>query len=156
MIRTRLVVKFLSVALVALATANVLHAAEKKKILFFAGPPSHGYGSHEHYAGCMLLAKSLQEGMPDYEVEVVRSKWPEKGALDDVDVFVMYSDGGGGHPVNAHLKEVDEQANRGMGIVCIHYAVEVPKGESGKAFLDWIGGYFETDWSVNPHWVAQF
>ncbi|HEV7278635.1 MAG TPA: PVC-type heme-binding CxxCH protein [Pirellulaceae bacterium] len=156
MIRTRPVVKFLFVALAALAATNALHAAEKKKVLFFAGPPSHGYGSHEHYAGCMLLAKSLQEAMPDYEVDVIRSKWPEKGWLDDADVLVMYSDGGGGHPVNPHLKEVDEQANRGMGVVCIHYAVEVPKGESGQALLDWIGGYFETDWSVNPHWVADF
>lgn len=156
MIPTRLVLKFLFVALAALATANALHAAEKKKIVFFAGPPSHGYGSHEHYAGCMLLAKSLQEGMPDYEVDVVRSNWPAEGWLDEADVLIMYSDGGGGHPVNAHLKEVDEQAKRGMGIVCIHYAVEVPIGDSGKAFLDWIGGYFETDWSVNPHWEADF
>lgn len=22
--------------------------------------------------------------------------------------------------------------------------------------LGWIGGYFETDWSVNPHWTARF
>ncbi|MCB1079833.1 MAG: NPCBM/NEW2 domain-containing protein, partial [Verrucomicrobiae bacterium] len=32
----------------------------------------------------------------------------------------------------------------------------VPKGPSGDRFLDWIGGYFETNWSVNPHWVAKF
>ncbi|MGB0739884.1 MAG: ThuA domain-containing protein [Planctomycetaceae bacterium] len=41
-------------------------------------------------------------------------------------------------------------------MVCIHYGVEVPKGRSGDAFLKWIGGYFETDWSVNPHWTADF
>src|SRR5690606_27756285 len=51
---------------------------------------------------------------------------------------------------------MDQLAQRGVGIVCIHYAVEVPKGPSGEKFLNWIGGYFETDWSVNPHWVAQF
>jgi hypothetical protein len=34
--------------------------------------------------------------------------------------------------------------------------VEVPKGEPGNCFLDWIGGYFETHWSVNPHWNAKF
>src|SRR5690606_35018322 len=22
-------------------------------------------------------------------------------------------------------------------------------------FLDWVGGYFETHWSVNPHWVME-
>ena len=45
---------------------------------------------------------------------------------------------------------------RGVGLVCIHYGVEVPKGASGQRFLNWIGGYFETDWSVNPHWKANF
>ena len=47
-------------------------------------------------------------------------------------------------------------AKQGVGIVCLHYGVEVPKGEAGDKFLDWIGGYFETDWSVNPHWTANF
>jgi type 1 glutamine amidotransferase len=47
-------------------------------------------------------------------------------------------------------------AKKGVGIGCIHYAVEVPKGEPGDAFLDTIGGYFETNWSVNPHWDASF
>ena len=44
----------------------------------------------------------------------------------------------------------------GGGLVCIHYGVEVPKGKSGDAFLDWTGGYFETHWSVNPHWTARY
>src|SRR5690606_24381684 len=56
------------------------------------------------------------------------------------------------HPVNRHLDQVEEAMKRGAGLVCIHYAVEVPKGDSGNRFLDWIGGYFETHWSVNPHW----
>jgi hypothetical protein len=38
----------------------------------------------------------------------------------------------------------------------LHYAVEVPKGEPGDCFLDWIGGYFETHLSVNPYWTATF
>jgi hypothetical protein len=46
--------------------------------------------------------------------------------------------------------------DRGVGLVCLHFAVEVPKGPSGDAFLDWLGGYFELDWSVNPHWTARF
>jgi hypothetical protein len=45
---------------------------------------------------------------------------------------------------------------RGVGLVCIHYAVEVPQGEAGEAYLDWIGGYFEKNWSVNPFWTASY
>jgi hypothetical protein len=34
--------------------------------------------------------------------------------------------------------------------------VEVPADKGGPEFLDWNGGYFETYWSVNPHWDADF
>lgn len=129
----------------------------KKKVLFIAGRPSHGWASHEHNAGCILLAKYLQAGMPNFEVNVVSNGWPEdEKVFDGVDAIVMYSDGGGGHMVKPHLEFVDKLAKKGIGIVCIHYAVEVPKGPSGEKFLDWIGGYFETHWSVNPHWTANF
>jgi len=130
---------------------------DKLKIVFLAGKPSHGYASHEHYAGCMLLAKSLEDASDNIETEVYKYDWPkEENWFEGVDAIVMYCDGGKGHPVNKHLDEIDKLAAKGVGIVCIHYGVEVPKGESGKMFLKWIGGYFETDWSVNPHWTAKF
>ena len=45
---------------------------------------------------------------------------------------------------------------KGVGLSCLHYGVEIPKGKPGNYLLDWIGGYFESDWSVNPHWSAKF
>lgn len=129
---------------------------ETKNVLFLAGRPSHGYGAHEHYAGCQLLAKSLESSVDNLKTQVIRTDWPSDEVLATADVVVMYSDGGGGHPVNKHLDQIDELAKKGVGIVCIHYAVEVPKGPAGDKFLDWIGGYFETHWSVNPHWRADF
>ena len=42
--------------------------------------------------------------------------------------------------------------DRGVGLVCLHYAVEFPKGpRSGDRLLDWLGGYYETGYSLNPH-----
>ncbi|HEY1066628.1 MAG TPA: ThuA domain-containing protein [Pirellulales bacterium] len=135
-------------------------ASAKKKIVFIAGKRSHGPGAHEHNAGCLLLAKELEAGLGDQvEVEVIRdAAWPEHPAeaLKDADTIVMYSDGGGGHMVVPRIDEVDELAKQGVGVVCIHYAVEVEKGKPGDAFLRWIGGYFEAHWSVNPHWTAEF
>lgn len=129
----------------------------KKKILFIAGPPSHGYGAHEHAAGCKLLAKCLNESGLPVEATVVTGGWPEDSKVfDNVDAVVMYSDGGGGHMVNDHLEQLDQLAGKGIGIGAIHYAVEVPKERSGSYFLDWMGGYFEANWSVNPHWTAEF
>jgi putative membrane-bound dehydrogenase-like protein len=131
--------------------------ARGKRIAFVAGVKSHGYGSHEHKAGSILLAKSLKKAMPNFNTVVYTDGWPkDPNALDGFDCIVMYCDGGGRHMVNPHLKQVDRYAKQGVGIVCIHYGVEVPIGPSGKAFLDWIGGYFEANWSVNPHWDAHF
>ena len=123
--------------------------AKSKKVVFVAGTKSHGYGSHEHNAGCMLLAKGLQLAMPDYDVDVHRNGWPKDAkAFDGADAIVMYCDGGGRHMAMKNLKQIDELSKKGVGIVCIHYAVEIPKGEPGNFLLDWIGGYFETHWSV--------
>jgi type 1 glutamine amidotransferase len=128
-----------------------------KKIVFIAGNQSHGFGSHDHQAGCMLLAKAVNENVPGAKAVVFTGGWPkDDSALDDADCIVMYGDGGGGHMVMRKLERMAEIAKKGTGIVCIHYAVEVPKGEAGDYFVDWIGGYFETHWSVNPHWVAKF
>ncbi len=130
--------------------------AKPKKIIFLAGGQSHGYGSHDHLAGCKLLAAQLEKSL-GYKTEVYYRNWPkELSAYDGADCVVMYSDGGGGHPVNGILDTMSEVAKRGTGIVCIHYAVEIPKGKGGDAFLDWTGGYFEAHWSVNPHWVGKF
>ncbi|MDA1052268.1 MAG: DUF1080 domain-containing protein [Planctomycetota bacterium] len=132
-------------------------ASGNKRVVFVAGRPSHGYGSHEHYAGCVLLAKALQQGISNIDVEVVRDGWPkDESVFDGADCVVMYADGGGGHPVIPHLAKMDELADKGVGVVCLHYGVEIPAGEPGDHFLKWIGGYFEANWSVNPHWTAKF
>jgi type 1 glutamine amidotransferase len=130
----------------------------KKKIVFVAGGPSHGYGDHEHLGGCMLLAKCLNESGLPVEAVVTNDKgWPKDPAIfEGADAIVMYSDGGGGHMVNKNLAQVDPLAKKGVGVGAIHYAVETVKGEPGEKFLAWMGGYFETHWSINPHWSAKF
>lgn len=128
-----------------------------KKAVFLAGNPSHGFGAHDHQSGCMLLAWLLNTSGPPIQTEVHLHGWPQDSSvLKDADTIISYTDGGGGHPFNKHLDEVDTLAKKGVGTVFIHYGVEVPKGPSGEKFLDWMGGYFEPHWSVNPHWVANY
>jgi len=134
-----------------------LKMQERKKIVLVAGPRSHGYGAHEHNAGCLLLAKLLNENMPEVYATTYLDGWPnDPTAFDNADAIAIYCDGGGGHVVMQHLEKVDELAKGGVGIACLHYAVEVPKGKPGDYMLSWIGGYYETFWSVNPHWKAEF
>lgn len=54
-----------------------------------------------------------------------------------------------------NLDQFENLIDEGVGVVCMHYAVEVPKGRSGDLMLKATGGYFETHWSVNPHWIAE-
>jgi hypothetical protein len=128
----------------------------KKKIVFIAGSPSHGYAQHEHNAGCMLLAHCLNENVPQVEA-VVSHGWPKDPAmLADAASIVIYSDGGGGHPMLKHMEEMQKLMAKGVGLACIHYAVEVPKGAAGDKMAQWTGGYFEEYWSVNPEWKAHY
>jgi len=134
-----------------------LKMAERKKVVMVAGPRSHGYGAHEHNAGWLLLAKRLNENMPGIQASVYTNGWPkDPTAFDNADAIAFYCDGGGGHVAMQHLEQVDKLAKKGVGIACYHYGVEIPKGKPGSYMLSWIGGYFETFWSVNPHWLADF
>ncbi len=92
--------------------------AGKKKIAFVAGHKSHGYGAHEHKAGCLLLAAAINQNVPNTEAIVYVDGWPEEpGLLDDADAIVVYADGGGKHPFNSRLEEVDRLMQRGSGLV---------------------------------------
>lgn len=130
--------------------------AEKKKVLFIAGGPSHGFGAHDHLAGCSLLAAKLKEAKPGYET-LVSKDWPTDATmLDGVDAIVIYCDGGPRHLALKHIREIEKLTRKGVGVGMIHYAVEVPEDEGGEYWLKWIGGYFLINKSVNPHWTATF
>src|SRR5262245_60705086 len=130
-----------------------------KKVVFIAGSPSHGPREHEHRAGCLLL-KSCLDHCPGVTSVVYSNGWPQDAseAFADAATLVVYSDGGGGHPLlkGDRLNTIGELMKKGVGLVCIHYAVEPTKEKGEKEFLEWIGGCFEINHSVNPTWVADY
>jgi type 1 glutamine amidotransferase len=128
----------------------------RKKLVLVAGSASHGPGEHEHRAGVMLAKKCLDASCPALISEAYTGGWPaDPTAFDNADAIFFFADGGEGHPVlqSNRLAQIDALARRGVGIACLHYAVEVPKEKGGPEFLNWLGGYFEPHWSVNPHWT---
>ncbi|WP_460639528.1 ThuA domain-containing protein [Larkinella harenae] len=128
----------------------------EKKIVFIAGVDSHGRGDHEHSGGSRLLAKMLNEHAKGFKAVVVTNGWPaDASILNDADAIVTYCDGAERHVLYDHLEETDKLMKKGVGLVNLHYAVEVPKGRAGNAFLNWVGGYFELWYSVNPVWTAR-
>ena len=143
---------------VIFALCSLSIAAAEKKILLLAGKASHPPGQHEFNAGCQLLKQSL-DAVPGITSEIHKNGWPsDEKAFEGTDAIFIYSDGGGGHPFHRPERRevIGKLMKRGVGLGCAHYAVEVPKGPTGDAFMEWIGGYFEPHWSVNPHWEANF
>lgn len=152
--------KHLLTALFAFSLLGSAFSADKKSIVMIAGKPSHGPGQHEHNAGIQLLKKCLEQGAAD-QVDIkfhLNGEWPSQKELSAADTVVIYSDGGGGHPAlqGDHLAQLDKEMKRGCGFLTLHYAVEPTIEKGGKEFIDWMGGCFEINWSVNPHWDANF
>ena len=133
-------------------------ADEKSKIVFIAGKPSHGPMSHEHRAGNMILADALNRSGLDVEcVLVPHPGYPEDDSiLHDAATVVIFCSGHKGHVLNPHLDEFDKLMKSGVGVVMIHWATEAEKGKPGEKFLEWMGGFCDLNWSVNPHWTPNF
>jgi type 1 glutamine amidotransferase len=127
-----------------------------KKIVLVAGRASHGPGEHEFFAGCAVLMNLLKQTDGVWPV-MARDGWPKNDKIfDGAASLVFFMDGGGGHPVikPERMDRLQQLLDKGVGWVNLHYAVEYPK-EAGKRVLSWMGGYYETGYSINPHWDAE-
>ena len=134
---------------------------ESKRIVLIAGKPSHPPRMHEFNAGVQLLSECLKNSGLPVAVDISLNGWPkDESILDHADAIVFYMDGGGGHEAvgesGRRLKKIDELASKGVGIGCMHYAVEVVADQAGKEFKKWIGGHYEHMFSCNPIWSPEF
>ena len=134
--------------------ALVAPAFAADDIVFLAGGRSHGPGEHEFNAGCLLLAKALNEQSGLGVKATVIQGWPkDESVLDGIKALVIYADGTS--VVSKGWDKVDALAKKGVGIMFMHFAVHPSPAEGEKYYRPWIGGAFEEGWSVNPHWVAD-
>ena len=54
------------------------------------------------------------------------------------------------------LAMVQKLVDRGVGIGCFHYGVEVQADKAGAELKRWIGGHYENMFSCNPMWEPHF
>jgi hypothetical protein len=122
------------------------------RIMFIAAKGGHGErGNHEFHVGALYLARTINAVYPDaWAVVYTDDKWPEACANQDA-IIVLLNHGGRA----ATDRRIADAIQRRAGFMAIHFGVEVDKGQQGNNYLDWIGGYFEPFWSVNPHWKAD-
>ncbi len=124
-----------------------------KKIVFIGDAGTHGpRGNHEFVAGSILLARELHAAYPQVHAVVYSSKnWPKE--LSHADAIIV----GLNHGQKAATDpNIFAAVRKGAGFMALHFGVEVNKGEAGDNYLQWMGGYFETFWSVNPWWTPSF
>ncbi len=133
-------------------TAQLAAATGTKRIVFIAAPGSHGArGNHEFLAGSIYMARRINAVYPNaYAVVYSQDHWPKD--LSEADAIIVLLNHGGPAASDPKIKAAVE---RGAGFMAIHFGVEVNAGEQGKNYLDWMGGYFETFWSVNPFWTPD-
>lgn len=145
----------LLMALISAFGAPAVSFAAPKQIVFLPGKGSHGYGSHAFVAGSRLLADLLNRSGLDVYATVREGGWPaESGDLKDASAIVIFCDANA--VIGNRYAEADALAKKGVGFAFLHYALDVGNKERGGHLLEWIGGYYEQHWSVNPMWVAKF
>jgi hypothetical protein len=150
---------FLTASAAAVASVSLVRAAEvPKKLVLIGGTMSHGPGDHEFNAGVKLLAKCLEK-VDGLKVVVVNNGYPKDDTvLDHADGILCYADGGAGHPFlkGKNLERIGGLMKKGVGLMCAHYGVEVPKDVGANEFRDWIGGCYEHQFSCNPMWSPEY
>jgi len=135
-------------------TANLEPAARPRQIALLAGENSHQAGEHRHVEGMQLLKQAL-EACGTVQATVHEHAWPaDPAVLDSADCIVVYSDGFEGHPLFAPAERrplVQALMDRGVGLVCIHFAVAPPRdSENRGVFMNWMGGCYVDKYSMNP------
>lgn len=165
MLRTLL----LSVSLTLTSLAPLVHgqsenaatqgAAATRKIVLVAGETAKkdALGHHDYLAGCKCLATLLGQ-TPGVRTEFVENGWPENGKIfDGVAAVVFYTDGGGKQAflqTPERVARMQSLAEAGVGLVCIHQAVDFP-AEFEQQAKGWLGGIYLNGKSGRGHWPSS-
>jgi type 1 glutamine amidotransferase len=130
------------------------------KIVLIAGDAGvgHGPGEHEHFAGCLLLWRMLQQ-TPGVAPVLVENGWPKNPAetFKDARAVVFYMDGGGKQSTIPHADEVQRMVDAGVGLVHIHQVIDYPAGAIGARAMGWLGGVYDAKkGGARGHWDESF
>lgn len=115
----------------------------KTKVLFVGKDPDHPHGTHMYMHTCGMLAKCV-ELTPGVQT-VVSNGWPKEAkTLEGVKTIVVYSNPAAELLLEGpHRAQVDELMKKGVGLVTIHWASSVNKGNFdrlGPTWLSYLGG----------------
>jgi hypothetical protein len=128
------------------------------KIVLIAGDAGTGHppGEHEHFAGCALLMRMLQQ-TPGVAPVMVQNGWPTNPeTLKDAKTLVFYMDGGGHQTTIVHADEIQKMMDAGVGIVHLHQVIDYPTGPGHQA-EKWLGAVYDAkSGGARGHWDESF
>jgi hypothetical protein len=118
--------------------------------------PIHPIAEHDHFAGCALLMRMLQQ-TPGVAPVMVTNGWPSNPeTLQGAKSIVFYMDGGGKQTTIAHADEIQKLMDAGVGIVHLHQVIDYPT-DPGKQAMKWLGGVFDAmSGGARGHWDESF
>ena len=126
--------------------------AERTKILLIGhDKDGHPRLTHEYLSVVNLLAKCLRE-TPGVET-VVSNRWPQNPAdAADVDAIVLYVPWGSNILFDGPQRDAAKKLlDNGAGLSAIHWATGAEREEFGTLWLQYMGGWFHTDFSKIQH-----
>lgn len=128
------------------------------KIVLVAGDQGTGHlpGDHEHFAGCAMFMRMLQQN-PGVAPVMVQDGWPKDPAVafKDAKAVVFFMDGGGKQTTIAHADEIDKLVAAGVGIVHVHQCIDYPAEHVERA-VRWLGGAYHPKTGSRGHWDFTF
>lgn len=134
------------------------------EVAIIVGPDHHPSGTHEALSTGRLIQFLLENNRSDLRIRAtVLQSWPSGGSVLERAATLVFL--GDLFPPTQMpdreriMREVSQLMDRGVGIVCVHYATGIhaddvpPKGE--HPLLGWLGGYFANPGTPGHSSVAR-
>ena len=104
--------------------------------------------------GRLFAPQKCLENVPNLQTIVYSNGWPpDPRAFDGADAIVLSMDGSEAMSFthDEHLQQLAPLMKKGVGLACIHWAVEPTPDKGEKEMLAWMGGAFRTELVGQPH-----
>jgi hypothetical protein len=127
------------------------------KIVLIAGSAANAPGSHEYFAGCVLMMDWLKQTKGVWPV-LVAEGWPKnEEILDGAKTIVIYEDTADKLSFldNARWAHMKRLMDAGTGLVMLHQSADVPAYKADE-IKSWIGAVWQKDTGCRGHWDMDF
>lgn len=126
-------------------------AGQTRILLIGHDKDGHPYRTHEYMSVCHLLARCLRE-TPGVQT-VVSNRWPTDAKdTEGVTAIVVYAPNGSNILFDGpHRDAARKLLDRGAGLTAVHWATGAQGDEFGRLWLEYLGGWFHTDFSKLEH-----